>query len=155
MPVNPLYSGLTPTQTPEQSEESMRRLFGIGMTPAYTPQQLVQVADAMKSSGVDVPQTYVATPAQAPAAAALSAKMMAGAPAPSTPMPVRSKPMPADFEAKQRQIYKEVTGQDFKKGGAVKAKAKPAVKAKPASKVSRNQRGDGLAQRGKTKGRFI
>lgn len=134
MPVNPLYSGLTPTQTPEQSDELIRRMFGIGMTSAYTPQQ---IADAMKSSGVDVRQTYVATPA------------------PSTPVPVRSKSMPADFEAKQRQIYKEVTGQDFKKGGAVKAKAKPAVKAKPASKVSRNQRGDGLAQRGKTKGRFI
>ena len=52
----------------------------------------------------------------------------------------------AENERLRSQIPK-VPGTSMKKGGTVKAKSKP--------KSSASKRGDGIASRGKTKGRFV
>ena len=46
-------------------------------------------------------------------------------------------------------------GMNFKKGGSVKASKMGAVKQSKPSMGSASKRGDGIAQRGKTKGRFV
>jgi hypothetical protein len=54
-----------------------------------------------------------------------------------------------DADELQRILGKDVTVvPEYKKGGQVKAKSKPKTS-------SASKRGDGIAQRGKTKGRFV
>jgi len=48
-----------------------------------------------------------------------------------------------------------MNGMGFKKGGSVKASKMGAVKQSKPSMGSASKRGDGIAQRGKTKGRFV
>jgi len=147
MPYNPLL-GRAPT--PEEEEAARQRMRGFFQpTPAGTA--AVQGSPEALPSYQNVTSNYATNPQHVAAVAALPKVAPSG----------RSGAMPADFEAKQRQIYKEVTGQEYKRGGAVKkaAPAKPAAKparsAKPAAKASNFRRGDGLAQRGKTKGRIV
>ncbi len=141
MPYNPLLGRAPTPEEEEAARQRMQRFFQ--PTPAGTA--AVQGAPEALPSYQNVTSNYATNPQQ------VAAVQAARAAAP----PTRSGAMPADFEAKQRQIYKEVTGQDYKRGGAVKKSAKPARSAKPAAKASNFRRGDGLAQRGKTKGRIV
>jgi hypothetical protein len=136
MPYNPLL-GRAPTPEEEARSAQMQRLLFQPMANVPLP------APEALPSYQNVTSNYATNPQQ------VAAVQAARAAAPATPG--RSGAMPADFEAKQRQIYKEVTGQEYKRGGAVKKSAK----AKPAAKASNFRRGDGLAQRGKTKGRIV
>lgn len=139
MPYNPLL-GRAPTPEEEEAAQQRMRNFSLPAGLTFTPN-----LEAIQN----VTSNYATNPQQ------VAAVQAARAAAP----PARSGAMPANFEAKQRQIYKEVTGQEYKRGGAVKkaakATAKPARSAKPAAKANNFRRGDGLAQRGKTKGRIV
>lgn len=145
MPYNPLL-GRAPTPEEEEAAQQRMRNFSLPAGLTFTPN-----LEAIQN----VTSNYATNPQQ------VAAVQAARAATPATPG--RSGAMPADFEAKQRQIYKEVTGQEYKRGGAVKpasgavkkATAKPARSAKPAAKANNFRRGDGLAQRGKTKGRIV
>ena len=83
----------------------------------------------------------------------------------STPPPIGDMQLPAGMQGALQEAAAKINagspalgkmgGMGFKKGGSVKASKMGAVKQSKPSMGSASKRGDGIAQRGKTKGRMI